>query len=207
MKVKEKWLDGWTLDVSNDNEILIKTYETQCRAMRLFGRKLFDMGAIFQQGGNFAIRDINNPNVFIVTAHGANKGKLKQSDFIIVRFIYWQKNKIFIDAFGENSLPSTDTLLIGQAFITDPELNVWVHFHEAMKTPHEIKIKYPATTEAEMTLFNFMIENKARVINLIDHDTIRKTHSNGKADSVIILGKDYSKTFTNIIKLISQDTP
>lgn len=206
MEVKEKWLDGWTLDIS-DAKNLMKIYATQCHAMQLFGRKLFEMGAVFKQGGNFAIRDINNPNAFIVTAHRTNKGKLKQSDFVIVRFIHWQNKKIFVDSFNDSRLLSTDALLIGQAFVTAPELNVWVHFHKALKTPHEIKMKYPATTESEMTLFTFMIENKASVINLIDHDTIRKTHPNGQPDSVIVLGKDYSKTFTHIINQISQDSP
>ena len=186
MEVKEKWLDGWVLNI-DQNQTLIKRYDAQCHTMKLFGRKLFEMGAVFKQGGNFAIRDQDNPSVFIVTAHGSNKGWFKQSDFLIIRSINWQERKIFADAFGENSLPSTDVLLIGQAFIANPELNAWVHFHKAIKTPHEIRMDYPVITEAEMMIFSFMVANNATVINLIDHDSIRKTQPNNQPDSAIIL--------------------
>ncbi|MBI2591373.1 MAG: class II aldolase/adducin family protein [Candidatus Brennerbacteria bacterium] len=201
MEIKEKWLDGWVLDIT-ENKSLMATYAAECHAMQLFGRKLFDFGVISKQGGNFAIRDRNNPNVFISTAHGVNKSKLRKSDFLIVRFINWRDKKVFVDAFDEHAMPSTDTLLMGQTFITDPELNTWVHFHKTVKTPHEIKMNYPVTNEAEMAIFTFMIINKVMTINLIDHDKIRKTRPDNQPDSAIILGKDYLETFQRTIKLI-----
>lgn len=213
--MQSSWLTGWKVIRLESPKTPIQVYLFKCKALINFGRQLFNYGVLPElnkskdtdfagTNGNFAIRDPFIPWCFLVTARGSHKGYLTEKDFVIVYYIDWGQKRIFINSWDDLVYPSTDSLLIASAFAVDRRIKIWIHFHCPIKTPHKIKLNYPAISKKDWTDFSRVIQNGFYEINLIDHDLLHKAGiPNNKPDSAIILGKYSEETFARAIKFLS----
>lgn len=212
-----EWLTGWKLRTVWEPKPPYGLYNKECQAMVEIGQSLFGSGVmpplkglviseIHQQGtsGNFAVRHVKVPNIFVVTRRGAHKGNLQKDDFTAVHYVNWPAKEIYVHLPNPDVQPSTDSLLVAKAFELEPSINIWLHFHRAVTTPYSIKINYPAIEDSDWNKFETLVKSGARVINLIDHDLLRKGQPNNEPDSAIILGGDIERTFQLARRLINE---
>lgn len=209
------WLTDWTIRRIFKAKQPYNFYRAECDALIDIGETLFRLGsiskysqaelaAIYQEGtnGNFAVRHRHIPDWFVVTARGVHKGRLRAADFVGIRQINWDRKEIFVHAPVYDIQPSTDSLLIAKAFKASRYINVWLHFHSVVATPHKIKLNYPAIEESDWETFAALVKSGVRAINMIDHDVGRKGGANGEPDSAIILGVNAREAFELAISLI-----
>lgn len=215
------WLPGspWVVIAINTRggeAPISETCAVECELMRGEGKRLFDLGllpefagtiapAAFQggTGGNFAVRKPDSDK-WVVTAKGAHKGHLRETDFVEVVCVNWATRKIFIRRDGETTLPSTDSLLVAMVFEKNREINSWAHFHAAVATEYSVHLPYPSFEPGDRENLSGLISRGARAINMIDHNILKTP--NGLADSAIVVGENAKDAFTLAKKLITEKT-
>jgi len=211
---KTEWLDGWKLHKIISPKLPYNLHGDQCCLMQEAGEKLFGLGALpdytglnlpeihrLGSSGNFAIRLPNKPKRFLVTRRDAHKGYLTQDDFSLVFEVDWDSRLVYVNT-ALGTQPSTDSLLVAKTFEIDDKVMAWAHFHEAVDTEFAVKINYPALGKKDWDALGRMVEKGVRIINMIDHDLLRKGGvADGKPDAAIIIGEDPRETFKLAIKL------
>lgn len=217
-----EWLRGWKLLQIPSRQRPYDLYPEECNEMIEVGLRLFRFDALpdFKgmetkidkihwdgTSGNFALRI---PGIsydlaaFVVTGRGAHKGELGQDDFVIVYRVDWVRRIVYYSCVGDRQ-PSTDSLLVARAFEANPLLAAWAHFHFALDTPYEVLIPYPAVKQSDWIEFERLATDAADdtiIINLIDHDSVRKGGPNGEVDSAIILGENARWVFDLSVGLV-----
>ncbi|MBI3274244.1 MAG: class II aldolase/adducin family protein [Candidatus Colwellbacteria bacterium] len=205
----KKWLKDWRVicDDQWDAEKLFDSYKKEMYWITCAGEELFSCGVLpafagthapeeYQKGtgGNFAIRKTGERK-FLVTARGAHKGNLQRKDFVIVHEVDWWRQNIYISSLDNFfHLPSTDSPLIAVAFASCDNVRVWVHFHEIISAPHEVRLNYPALRDADWDTLKHAAQFGIREMNMIDHDLSVKGQKNNTVDSAIVLGEDPQET-------------
>ena len=217
MRTLESWLPEWSVvDMGEKTLPVHERYQRECAFMKEIGAKLFCLGTLpelagtsapgpFQSGtgGNFAMKHPDHSGRFVVTARGAHKGQLGEGDFVEITKTDWVRHTVYVRRDRKNALPSTDSLLVATAFEADPTLTAWIHFHQAVVTPHSVQLSYPALSLEDHGALALVIREGGRVINMIDHNLFFKNLPDNTPDAAIIVGSYPKETSGLATRLLS----